>query len=258
MEPVSPPAPEPVEAAPGPPHRPRGFHPTGAGWRTALREFAVIVAGVLTALGAQAWWEGRQERGRERDYLRQLLVDTRENEERIATAIATDSASGHATGRMLAALDPASGPLPPTDTLMEWVGRAGSSSDFRALSGTYTALMSTGDLRLVRNDTLRARLVSYASTVENESQRLSQLRGVLMDQAQPLARAMPFILGAFGDLPRRRPDFEPLRGDREVAVVMFSIRAAGANRLSGLRRMRDETARLRRALEAEPMLRPRR
>jgi hypothetical protein len=69
---------------------------------------------------------------------------------------------------------------------------------------------------------------------------------------------MPFIMGAFGDLPQRPVDFEPLRGDREVAVVMFSIRAASANRLSGLRRMREETARLRRVLEAEPLLRPRR
>ncbi|HEX8830342.1 MAG TPA: hypothetical protein VF705_04210, partial [Longimicrobium sp.] len=55
----------------------------GGGWRGALREFGIIVAGVLCALGAQAWWEQHEERGREGDYLRQILADTRENERRL-------------------------------------------------------------------------------------------------------------------------------------------------------------------------------
>jgi hypothetical protein len=68
------------------------------GWMGALREFSIIVAGVLCALGAPAWWDGYQERGRERDYLRQLLADTRENEARLAAAMASDSASGGGGG----------------------------------------------------------------------------------------------------------------------------------------------------------------
>ncbi len=72
------------------------------GWRTALREFAIIVAGVLCALAAQSWWQAGEERRREQDYLRQLLADTRENERRPDAAIAVDSAAGSSVGRLAA------------------------------------------------------------------------------------------------------------------------------------------------------------
>src|SRR5687767_7199590 len=82
-------------------------------------EFAVIVIGVLVALGAQALWEHRQDRGRERAYLRQLLSDTRENELRLDTAIARDSAyNEHSTVLLHAFRSPAE--LPPIDTIQKY------------------------------------------------------------------------------------------------------------------------------------------
>src|SRR4051794_26894952 len=86
-------------------------------WWAALREFAIIVAGVLAALGAQAWWQGREALARERDSLRGLLADTRENERRLDDAIAQDSATRAEVGRLAAALY-GPGPLPPNDTLV--------------------------------------------------------------------------------------------------------------------------------------------
>ena len=62
-------------------------------WRRWLREFAVIAAGALAALAAQAWWQQSQDRDRERDYLRRLLADTRENALRIDQLIVDDSTS---------------------------------------------------------------------------------------------------------------------------------------------------------------------
>lgn len=100
--------PSPIEIPPaGPPHRRswlRSFR-APVGWRNALREFVVIMAGVLAAFAAQAWWEDHQERTRERDYLHQLLADTRENERRLTNAIEEDSAAGRATARALVALE---------------------------------------------------------------------------------------------------------------------------------------------------------
>ncbi|HEV2147217.1 MAG TPA: hypothetical protein VGR37_07425 [Longimicrobiaceae bacterium] len=102
--------------APAPRRRLLRFGAPG-GWQSVLREFAVIVAGVLAALGAQAWWEGRQERERERAYLAQVLAETRENEERLADAIAEDSVAGVFTRRALAALEGVL-PAPPGDSLV--------------------------------------------------------------------------------------------------------------------------------------------
>lgn len=240
-----------VEAPPPQPVRiVRG--PVLAGWRTALREFATIVAGVLCALAAQAWWQGHEERGRERDYLRQLLSDTRENERRLDDAVATDSAAAHFAARAMDALT-GSAPPPPADSLVAWVGRSGRASNFQPLAGNYQALLGTGDLRLVRSDSLRARLAAYAAAVESEGERQAQFRGIVTSGAGPMARALPFMRRAFlGDVSAAGVDVARLRADPDAAAVLFTMQAASANKLAGLRQLRDETRGLRRALEAAP------
>jgi len=223
-----------------------------SGWRAAAREFAVIVTGVLVALGAQAWWESRQEHQREREYLRQLLSDIRVNERRLAEAIAQDSAGGAAVTRVLETVDGA-GPPPPADSLVGWVSQAGSASDFQPLTGTYRALLGTGDLRLVRNDSLRALIVSYAAAMDREEARLLQYREVILQSVGPLARTMPFMRSAFrGGPDPTRVDVAALRADPEAATLAFTLQAANRNRLAGLRRARDETQRMGAALSAEP------
>ncbi|HEX8358868.1 MAG TPA: hypothetical protein VF613_02040 [Longimicrobium sp.] len=223
----------------------------GGGWRNALREFGIIVAGVLCALGAQAWWEQHEERGRERDYLRQILADTRENESRLAEAIERDSAGVGAAARIMDALTRPEAPLPP-DSMMRWMGQAGRSADFRPVAGNYRALLGTGELRLVRTDTLRALLASYASSVDAEADRQRQFRETMTGAAGPMARAMPFMRRAFvGGMRLDEAELRRIRGDPEVVGILFTMQAAISNRVSGLRSLRNETLRLRAALEAE-------
>ncbi|MFL5540979.1 MAG: hypothetical protein ACJ8J0_18445 [Longimicrobiaceae bacterium] len=246
------PATGPASDAP-PARRPGDVPPNdhGVGWRGLLREFAVIVAGVLCALAAQAWWDAHQERGREHDYLRQLLADTRENERRLDEGIRTDSTAGSYAARVVDALT-SSTPPPPADSIAEWIIQAGVGSNVQALAGNYRALVGTGDLRLVRNDSLRALLASYASSLENEGERQLQFSQVVSAQAASMAQALPFIRRVFvGGIRTEGMDVARMRAAPEVGGVLFSIQAANANRVSGLRSLRNETRRVRRALEAE-------
>ncbi len=247
------PRPEPEDSTPSP----APFSEPGR-WRGALREFVVIVAGVMAALGAQAWWEGREERGRERDYLTQLHADTRENERRLDDAIAVDSAAGWAAERLTGALY-GPGPLPPSDTVLRWIGdRTFSSSDLQPLSGTYGALLATGDIRLIRTDSLRALLVAYDATLEHEQAMLRLFLEQIAGDPAAIARPMPFLRGMFfgpSGGPPPAVDVERLRRDPGMEAVLFAVQLSNANRLTHLRALRDETRRLRRALEAEPSLR---
>jgi hypothetical protein len=111
-----------------------------------------------------------------------------------------------------------------------------------------------GDLRLIRTDSLRSLLVSYAATLEHEQEMLGLFLEQSAGQPDRLARPMPFLRGMFfGDAagPARPIDFQRLRGDPEVEAVFFAVQVSNANRLTHLRRLRDETRRLRRALETE-------
>jgi hypothetical protein len=254
MQPTTEPAPPPAAEPDAPPRRAPLREGLARGWRAALREFAIIVAGVLCALAAQSWWQAHDERGRERDYLRQLLADTRENERRLDQAIAVDSTAGRAVGRLANTLFGAA-PLPAPDSLSAlFRGEAFASSDFQPLSGSYGALLMAGDLRLIRTDSLRSLLVSYAATLEHEQTMLGLFLEQSAGQPDRLARPMPFLRGMFfGDAaaPARTIDFQRLRGDPEAESVFFALQVSNANRVTHLRRLRDETRRLRRALDAE-------
>ena len=46
-------------------------------------------------------------------------------------------------------------------------------------------------------------------------------------------------------------DFEGLRRDPDAQAVFFAVQVSNANRITHLRRLREETRRLRRALAAE-------
>lgn len=236
------------------PHAHRMF--TVSTWGGAFREFAVIVAGVLVALGAQAWWEGRQERRFEGDYLEQLLADTRENQTRLHAAIRLDSVSAWATGKAVAALDSDDASIPP-DSVLNWIRNAGAASDFKPLTGTYQALVGTGDLRLLRTDSLRILVARHAATLESEALRLHQLRGQLLSTIGPFVHAVPFMRRAFsGGLSAADVDVAALQQNPAAAVQLFTLQASAMNRLSGLRGLLAETEQLERVLLAEPALEP--
>ncbi|HET7460995.1 MAG TPA: hypothetical protein VFJ82_07095 [Longimicrobium sp.] len=227
-------------------------HGRGGGWRGVLREFAVIVAGVLCALAAQAWWDAHQERGRERDYLRQILADTRANARRLDEAIRTDSTAVWYGNRAMDVLTD-TGPAPPADSLVAWIDHSARASDFQPLAGNYRALIGTGDLRLVRNDSLRARLAAYAATLDSEVERQRQFRTAVSAQIGAMVRALPFMKRAFlPDLRATGVSVQRLRDDPDAGAVLFAQLAATSNRVNGLRSLRTETHALLRALQAEP------
>lgn len=216
----------------------------GSGVRASIREFFVIVAGVLAALGAQALWEGHQERELERDYLRQLAVDARENARRLNEAIAIDSSGVAAAARLMGFLERDT-PGVPRDSIVQWIFTLGSAPDFQPVTGTHRALLETGDLRFVRDAQLRDALTSYATALDRGTSRLEQLRASTLAVVPDLAREIPFLRLVFsGGADLENVDVTALQRSDEAAVIIFTVQALSENRLNGLRSMRAETMEL--------------
>lgn len=212
--------------------------------RAALREFAVIVLGVVCALAAQAWWESRQEAEREQGSVKQLVADTEENQRRLAWALEQDGKSLAAASRMMDVFEGRDTAATQAQ-VAQWVGEAASSSEFRAVTGTFRSLIGTGDLRLLRDEKLRSRIAAHAIDLENEQERLGQIRLVAMEQAKPLAHALPFMLPMLGHgIDKAQIDVKSLRGNVDAAEVFFVLQASHMNRLSGMKRLRDDAAAL--------------
>ena len=164
----------------------------GARWFAA--EFLVVVTGVLVALAVQAWYQGVSDRGDEQDYLRQLASDLRATETSMARA---DSLSrrGEHSGTMLvrAFNDPALS----SDSVVNWLASMGGVTFRLPVMGTIEALIASGDLRLIRDDSLRAAIAAYLDETrsltdlyEKAMERWYQGRGRLREFAEPFDAAL--------------------------------------------------------------------
>jgi hypothetical protein len=232
-------------------------------WRRAIRDVVLIVVGVLIALAANAWWQARADRERERVYIRQLLADARESERALRPAFQLDSTTAHGMQRLLSALDRV--PVPPRDSLRAWMQRPPVVySAPRPRLGTVNALIQTGEIRLFRDERLRSAVIDYASTMEEERTEASRAVEVLVPGGLLLAKRFheaglsPAGTGPDG---RFRPaDLERLtaglatrwpaiRSDPQVFEALLHAAVGYSNRVSSLRAMLDATTRLRRLLE---------
>lgn len=130
------------------------------GWKSALREFVLIVAGVLAALAGNSWWESRQESAREAVYLRQLAADLRDSERIMEQGLAETQGYYLGAARVLRAYHSAE--APPPDSLATWIYQADGYMDPRPVLGTVHGLIASGDLRLLRSDSLRSAVLAFA------------------------------------------------------------------------------------------------
>ncbi len=129
-------------------------------WLRVFAEGAVIVLSILLAFGIDAWWEGRQERAEEREALEALADDfdaaarELESERLLVDSLLTAS---HAILRW-------TGPDADSrhvDSLALVLPELSRMPNYQPPTGTLDALVGSGDLRLIRSDTLRAALASF-------------------------------------------------------------------------------------------------
>lgn len=149
------------------------------GWKSALREFAVIVAGVLAALAAQAWWGGREERGRERDYLQRMAEElVRDSAELQDLLVPGTEAKLEALAAVAPYVSGRDESVPDTLALLGHLSMAGrfGMTTVGPSRVTFRDLESTGNLRLIRDPALRAKIVSHYSATERETEFMSSRR----------------------------------------------------------------------------------
>ena len=245
-------------------------------WRPKLRWFAaeivVVVAGVLIALALNAWWGARQDRATEQSYLRQLAADLVETERVIADTEARLATPEWATGELLRAFK--SPERPPRDSLVRWLVDYGRLRVALPVTGTIEALIATGDLALVRDDSLRTAITAYAqamavtaqsqhqwaerertardvvgSRVDYDEARAERMSPEALDS---LARTVPVRGIQSGE--RRHPfpfTVESVLTDRVVYDAVRIVSTSKWNMIDYRREMRDATRVLRERVDAQ-------
>lgn len=134
---------------------------------SAAVEILLIVAGILLALGIDEWRQDQQERELEREYLEAIKVglegDLAEIEDRIFPEIESRLAAA-ARLNQLSVDDP---PLRREEQLQVTsdINTAGFMRTFTAKRAAIDDLISTGNLKLIRDQSLRLALLEYFDEV---------------------------------------------------------------------------------------------
>jgi hypothetical protein len=153
-------------------------------WLRILVEGAVIVASVLLALAADAWWDGRQERQEETSVLVGLQSDFRATLEVIERSRTASEETAAAAEQLLALTGPGAPEVSAAamDTLL---ANALAGSSFDPVAATLDALMSSGDLNLIRSAELRRALAEWAPRVERIRRQRERGDDAALDRFMP-------------------------------------------------------------------------
>lgn len=126
-----------------------------------VTELVVIVAGVLTALGIDAWYDKRIEARDERIYLEQLIEDLNETERLFCTNMDQNLEAIKSTTKLLKAFSLED--YPPNDSIKIWLSKVEYLNNPVPILGTAEALIASGDLRLIHNAESRASITRWLS-----------------------------------------------------------------------------------------------
>lgn len=228
-----------------------GLAGSSLAWKRLLAEFSVIVAGVLIALAVDSWWERQQERNRAEEYLTQLLVDFQETEQRLRGTIAAETTRLEGVNRVIGRA--LRGPLPPADSLELPTGY----NQFGPLTGTLTALIQSGDLRLLRSDSIRFELIAYSALIDEIEAILRHSETLIWNSTERVAlgRARHSQSAARRDANAGRVwgqvDVAGALNDPEILSALQIQAAATQIRLFNLRHLEEPTSQIVRLIQAE-------
>ncbi|MEM1117345.1 MAG: hypothetical protein AAF845_07700 [Bacteroidota bacterium] len=142
-------------------------------WRPKLRWFAaeylIVVLGVLTAVGINAWWADRDAQTRERLVLEDLREDFLFNKAEIQRVRSFSDLSLVQFDRLATLPDAAVGSLSP-DSVYTYVESTLINVTFDPVTGSLDALIASGNLGLIRDRALRERLNSFLEVLRDSDE----------------------------------------------------------------------------------------
>ena len=241
-------------------------------WFAVVLELAIVVLGVVIGFQVTGWGQARADAAKERAYLHQLIDDLLETETEVERMHGAWKRQGASAGKLLRPYRSSS--RPPVDSVLRWMNHINYMNLPTYVTGTATALVETGDLNLIRNDSLRSSITRYLGRIERQigydaanSERwrthLTTLSG-RVDMAEAalsvyppgfsdsLARADPewpvpeAPLQAFAPL-----DVEAFYRDREVYTELQNIVHRMYSMRGGMTEVLAATVALREQIEAE-------
>lgn len=127
-------------------------------WGHLLVELALLISGILIALAVNGWIDGRRDASVERQYLELLVRDLDRDLEVLDDVVKFEEAQATASALAYRAMRVGVEPKD-REAVSVALGQLTSRRTLRLGRATYIDLLSTGNLRLIRNAELRDHIV---------------------------------------------------------------------------------------------------
>ena len=224
----------------------------------SIAEIAIIIVGVLIAFQVENWRIDRDSVEQEAAQLAALRADFLENASRLREVIALQEKVVDAQSRLLriaSRIDP----RPRKDELIQLITTSQSFYRLKAVMGAYRSLVSSGDMRLLRNSDLRAALAEFADTLGDgyEDEELGTLLRVQMfasmSKSVNVLTMFSANYGGFEWLPEidEDPDFDSLLSNQDYSNHIAILAVAEAGQLGFYEDLLDLANRILGILESE-------
>lgn len=142
-------------------------------------EFAVVMVGVLAALAVQSLYQGRSDRAKETAYLNQLRSELDVAVNQLQRALVIQRESERAAVELQRAILMRA--RPSEDSLATWAIDLNYYSDPSASIGTARALLTTGDILLLRDARIRGAVVDIVESTEYAESQLQIWQRYFLD-----------------------------------------------------------------------------
>lgn len=134
-------------------------------WRRYVAEGIVIVVGILVALAADAMWQYRIDRADEHTMLRELEAEFAANAQQL-DSVAAEHRRGREGVRVLLGALRGSLDVPP-DSIRDLLELLDAPWTFNPKLAALESVIASGQLGLIRDDSLRIELVGWPAIVED-------------------------------------------------------------------------------------------
>ncbi|WP_203291422.1 hypothetical protein [Maricaulis parjimensis] len=184
-------------------------------WFAVALEFLIVLAGVVIGFQVSAWNEARQDREREALIVQRLQADFTDITQQTALTIDQLEAriiAGDTFARLLQEAPEGSD----TEAFFTSLSQAVGTPVPLGRSATYAELLASGEMRLIRSESLRTALVEFDEQVRRQELAYASLARLITDNAGILVQAQSFSLEDTAALPphleaaiaeiRRSPD----------------------------------------------------
>jgi hypothetical protein len=221
-------------------------------------EVLLIIVSVLIAFQLEGVREERQAQSRADAQLRALLADLQDNQQRLQGVIRAQQRVVSA-GRTVVRISNGNEPVPAMDSVVFAVSYATQFFRLEPVTGAYDALVASGDLRLIRNDTLRSALANFMSDVRegNEDEEISSLLRVELVGAQSESTSFLSVmrpgLRGLADLPESStaPNIDALLTNQRYMSFLTLLTGVEGGILNYFLGLEEEVVALIQLVEAE-------